>query len=162
MVFLIPMESASDLSLQRQGTALTPHRCAHYEGSKGVWELTPEDGGRTGARSTHSVLPTVTIGTLPPNPPEATLSCPPSTGRTMSCVTVTAWPRGSTLGWAFQSLLYSWKGYTEAKEVDGVKSCPSYVNRSIVIVFNGARLSLHGTCQKIPIPTCIFLFQDEN
>lgn len=91
-----------------------------------------------------------------------TLHRSPSTGRTMSCATVPACPRGSTVGQAFQSLLYSWKGCTEAKEVDGVKSCPTNVNRNIVIVFNRARLSLHGTCQKIPIPTCIFLFQDEN
>lgn len=37
VVCLIPMESASDLSLQRQGTALALHRCAHHGGSKGVW-----------------------------------------------------------------------------------------------------------------------------
>ena len=81
MVFLIPMESASDLSLQRQGTAVTPHRCVHYEGTRGVWESAGEDGGRSGAWSTLTVLPATTPGALPPNPGRAAPRSPPSTGR---------------------------------------------------------------------------------
>lgn len=96
---------------------------------------------------------------------QAMLPCITHQDKTLFCAEVQMWttcPRGSTLGCADQFLLYSWKGCTEAREADGVKSCPNYVNRSIVIVFSGARLSLQGTCQKIPIPICIFLFQDEN
>lgn len=36
MVFLVPVEKASDLPLQSQGTAITPHRCACYGGTKGI------------------------------------------------------------------------------------------------------------------------------
>lgn len=47
-------------------------------------------------------------------------------------------------------------------EVDIMKPCPNYVNRSIVINFSGFKLLLQRTCQKIPILTGIFLLQDEN
>lgn len=80
-VNLIPMESASDLSLQRQGTALTSPRCVRFRGTKGVGEAAGEDGGKPGAWSTLPVLPAMTPGTLPPNPGRATLHSPPSTGR---------------------------------------------------------------------------------
>lgn len=75
------MECASDLSLQRQGTAVTPHSSARHGETKGVWESAGEDGGRPGACSTLTVLPTATPGALPPNPDQAALRSPPSTGR---------------------------------------------------------------------------------
>lgn len=81
MVFLIPMESACDLSLWRQGTAITSHRCVHYGVTKGVWELAGEDSGRPGAWSTLTVLPATTPGALPPNPGRATPCSLLSTGR---------------------------------------------------------------------------------
>lgn len=55
------------ISLQWQGTATRPHRCARYGGTKGVWEWSGEDGGRPAARSTLTLLPAMTPGALPPN-----------------------------------------------------------------------------------------------
>lgn len=60
------------------------------------------------------------------------------------------------------SSCYLERDVLQLQEVDKMKSCPNYVNRSIVIIFSGIKLLLQGTCQKIPILTGIFLLQDEN
>lgn len=104
MVFLIPMESASDLSLQRQGTALTPHRCAHNGGRKGVWELTGEDGGRTGAGSTLTFCPLWHLAHSHQSKVGPTLHRPPSTARTMSCVTAMPKRKHCGMGWAIPAV----------------------------------------------------------
>ena len=75
------MESISDLSLQRQGTAIRPHRCAHYGGTKGVWESAGKDGEQLGAWSTLTVPPAMTAGALPPNTMSSAPRSLPSTGR---------------------------------------------------------------------------------
>lgn len=112
MAFLTPVESASDLSLQRPGTAVAS-QTVHYRRPKVVWKSAGKGGGRPGGGSALSILPATT--------PEA---LPPGTGRDvlLSCsANVANMPKRKHcgVGWSVPADPASWKGCTEAKEADG-------------------------------------------
>lgn len=166
MVFLIPMENTSDFSLQRQCTAICTTEPE-------LWIFgEPKEFGNRQVRKVRSVEHPYNSAWYDiwsaPTKPSLGHTTQLTEHRMRHCSTPWcergqhAWKEALWNGLISPCCIPSWKGCTETKEADGVKSCPNYVNRSIVIVFSGARLPLQGTCQKIPILICIFLFQDEN